>query len=114
MKMFITLFVASLIAQLLLPWWIILPITLFISYFFNKSPWFSFIISFIAIYLMWLLFSTYQSSMNDHILGNRIGVLFGLSPNFGGWFLMALISGIPGGIVAGFGGLAGQYIRKAF
>lgn len=112
--MFITLFVASLIAQLLSPWWIILPITLFISYFFNKSPWFSFIISFVTIYLMWLLFSAYQSSMNDHLLGNRIGVLFGLPSNFDGWFLMVLISGIPGGIVAGLGGLAGQYIRKAF
>jgi hypothetical protein len=114
MKMFITLFVTTFVAQLLLPWWIIVPIILLISYLFNKGPWASFITSFIAIYMMWLLFSFYQSSMNDHILSNRIGLLFGLPPNLNSWFLMILISGIPGGLVAGLGGLAGQYIRKAF
>ncbi|HWV73426.1 MAG TPA: hypothetical protein VN040_17005 [Pseudosphingobacterium sp.] len=112
MKLFITLFITTFIAQLLLPWWIILPITLLISYLFNKGPWASFITSFIAIYVMWLVLSFYQSSMNDHILGNRIGLLFGLPSN--SWFLMIVISGVPGGLVAGLGGLAGQYIRKAF
>src|SRR5688500_16673642 len=114
MKMFITLFVTAFIAQLLLPWWIILPITLLISYFFNKSPRASFITIFVAIYMFCLLFCFYHSSMHDHILSNRIGLLFGLPPNLNSWFLMILISGIPGGLVAGLGGLAGQYIRKAF
>lgn len=112
--MFITLFIAAFIGQLILSWWIVLPLAMLTSYFFNKRPWTSFFISFIAIYAMWTLFSFYQSWANDHLLGNRMGVLFGLPQSNKNWLWIVLISGLPGGLTAGFGGLAGQYIRKAF
>jgi len=114
MTMFIILLIVTFIIQLVSPWWIIIPITLVISFYFNRKPWPSFFISFIAIFMVWVLYSFYLSSMNDHILANRIGLLLGLPKNTINWFWVMLLSGLPGGMVAGFAGLAGQYMRKAF
>ncbi|MCL4640319.1 MULTISPECIES: hypothetical protein [Olivibacter] len=114
MKMFIVLCVTIFTAQLVLPWWIIIPISVIVSYLFNEKPWKAFIICFAAIYCVWALYSLYLSYLNGHILANRIGLLLGLPESSFNWIWMTLISGILGGLVAGFAGLSGQYIRKAF
>lgn len=114
MKMFILLIVVTFIAQLFLPWWIIIPIAFIVSFYFNKKPWRSFMISFTALFVLWTFYSLYQSWMNDHLLANRIGLLLGLSKSNINWLWLVLVSGLPGAITAGIAGLAGPYTRKAF
>lgn len=114
MKMFILLVIVTFIAQLILPWWIILPITFLVSFYFNKKPWRSFIIGFTALFLLWTFYSFYLSWMNDHLLANRIGLLLGLAKSNINWLWVVLLSGLPAAIIAGLAGLAGQYTRKAF
>jgi len=111
-KMFITLLIAIILAQLLFPWWIIAPISMLISFIFNKGPAPTFFICFMAIFCTWLCYAYYQSVANDHILANRIGSLFGLGQSKHNWVWITLASGLTGGIVAGIAGLSGQYIRK--
>ncbi|WP_134090583.1 hypothetical protein [Olivibacter sp. XZL3] len=114
MKMFIVLCVTVFAVQLFLPWWTIIPTSVIISYLFDKQPWKAFVICFLAIYCVWTLYSLYLSYLNGHLLANRITTLFGLPASSFNWIWMALISGMPGGIVAGFAGLSAQYLKKAF
>lgn len=111
-KMFVILLISIVLAQLLCPWWIIAPISLLISFIFNKRPMSTFFICFFAVFFIWLSYSYYQSMANDHILAKRIAGLFGLGQNEHNWIWITLASGLTGGIVAGIAGLGGQYIRK--
>ncbi|WP_345232269.1 hypothetical protein [Olivibacter ginsenosidimutans] len=113
MKMFITLLISLFLAQWFLPWWIIVPISLLVSFFFDKKPLSSFFICFAAVCALWITYSFYQSTANHHLLANRIGVLFGLGKHAYNWLWMVLASGLLGGLIAGFAGLSGQYIRKS-
>ncbi|MEH6308184.1 hypothetical protein RYH73_21180 [Olivibacter sp. CPCC 100613] len=114
MKMFIVLSITIFMVQLLSPWWIIIPISIIISYLFNKKPGRAFFICFTAAFCVWTLYSLYLSHLNEHLLANRIGILLGLPESPLNWIWMVLISGVPGGLVAGLAGLSGQYIKKAF
>ncbi|QNL49430.1 hypothetical protein H8S90_22315 [Olivibacter sp. SDN3] len=112
--MFFVLIITTVLAQLILPWWIVSPIAFIISFLFNKNAKHSFFICFAAVYTAWFIISFYLSFTNDHILANRIAILLGLPTDDYGWIWILLISALPGAITAGLAGLAGQYTKKYF
>lgn len=105
--------IISLILQFFLPWWIIAPVAFAVSAWKAYSGWNAFITSFISIFILWLAMGLFYSIPNDHILANRVGVMLNLPQSSINWIYVLLISGIIGGLVSGFSGLTGFYLREA-
>lgn len=105
--------IISLILQFFLPWWIIAPVAFSVSAWKAYSGWNAFKISFISIFILWLAMGLFYSIPNDHILANRVGAMLNLPESSINWIYVLLITGIIGGLVSGFSGLAGFYSRAA-
>jgi hypothetical protein len=114
MLLFLLIFIISFIVQLFLPWWIIIPIVFACCGIKASSGKSAFLISFLAIFTLWLGMSLFFSFKNDHILASRVGVMLGLNPASYNWIMVALISTLPGAITAGFAGISGYLLKKIF
>lgn len=112
MILFIVILAAAFLAQLFLPWWVIIPICLAASFWRAKSAWKSFLIPLASIFLLWAATASYLSIQNDHILAGRVAQMFGLPISDAAWIWMVLLTAIPGAITAGFSGLSGFFLRK--
>lgn len=66
----------------------------------------SFLIGFIAVFILWGLMAFYVDIQTSSILTDRISQLFSLDPPF-----LILITGVLGGITAGLGSWAGSMLR---
>jgi len=112
MILFILIIVIAFITQLFLPWWIIVPVVLLCCWAKAKTASSAFIISFMSIFLLWLVMSLFLSFPNDHILANRVGLMLGLPEASYNWAVVALIATLPGALTAGFSGVSGFFLRK--
>lgn len=112
MNLFLLIFILSLIAQLILPWWIIAPIAMFCCMWKGKTAKSAFLISFFAIFSLWLITSLIMSIPNNHLLANRVGQMLGLPDIPYNWLLVTLIATLPGALTAGFSGIAGFFLKK--
>ncbi|MEO6684013.1 MAG: hypothetical protein ABIN48_14410 [Ginsengibacter sp.] len=99
----------SFAACLYFPWWSIAIVAFVVSALIHQKPVVSFLGGFFGIFLLWSILSFYISYNNEHILAHRVSLLIlkNDSP-----FLLVLITGLIGGIVAGFAALTGSYIYR--
>lgn len=112
MLLFVLILVLSFVFQLLLPWWVIAPVAFICCLIRARQAFPAFLISFLAIFLLWLVTSILISSRNDHILSTRVGQMLGLGVSTYSWLLVALISSTLGAIVAGFAGVSGYLLKR--
>lgn len=105
----LTIAVVCAIAQNFFPWWSIAPIAFGVSYLLRLKPGMGFLAGFLALFILWGGMAMKIDFSNEHILSSRIAVLFPLK---GHYFLLFLITGLVGGLVAGFGALSGALLRK--
>jgi hypothetical protein len=89
------------------PWWLIAVAGFIAGATLKESGGRSFIAGFAAIFVLWTALSYNQSAYGDHLLAERITDLFSV----GSRLVLLLITGILGGLVAGFGTLAGTSLR---
>lgn len=89
------------------PWWGLTLIGALAGWLLRPTPGTGFNAGFLAGFLLWLGLALALNSANDGVLSARIGRLFG---NIGGW-LLVLITGLFGGILASFGVLTGRFAR---
>lgn len=109
MKQFGILLITALILGYILPWWIIAPLAIAVAYFFEEKPIKSFLISFAALFVLWVGAALWIDISNESILSTRMSkmILQMESP-----ILMILITGLIGGLVSGFSGLTGTLLKK--
>lgn len=112
MILFLLIIIASLAAQLFLPWWVIIPIVLLCCFIKAKTEVSAFVISFVSVFVLWLIISVFLSYQNNHILAIRVAQMFGLGESSYNWLILAIIAPIPGAIIAGFSGVSGFLLRK--
>ena len=112
--LFLLILITSLILQFFLPWWIIAPIAIGLSFWKAKSGSNAFVSGFGAIFLLWVLVGLFHSIPNENLLANRVGQLLMMPQSSFNWIFVLLISGVIGGLAAGFSALAGYYLRLAF
>ena len=93
----------SLIGQLILSWWIVIPICLIISYFAFKRSGKAFLVCFIALFVLWAGYALFIDLSNQQILSSRMGELFGGLPSLA----LVLVTGLLGGITGGLSGWLG-------
>lgn len=103
-------FIFGLLCHFGLPWWAIAPIGAGAGWLFPLRAGRVWLAGFIGGFLLWITLAAMLDIQNDGILSARIGKLFmGLSRGH-----VLLLTGIWGGVLAGFGCLTGNLARAAF
>jgi hypothetical protein len=101
--------VISAILENFLPWWVIAPVAFLIAYLFKLNWYNAFLAGFLGLFLLWAGIALFIDHGNEHILSDRVSVLFFKSVKP---FAIVLMTGLIGGLVAGFAGLAGSFLVK--
>ena len=112
MKFFISILTTALIACICgayFPWWTIAVAGFVIALLLPQSPFSAFFSGFIAIFLLWTIIAALINTANGGILSGRIGLLLGIGKSP---VLLVIITGLVGGIVAGFAALSASLLRR--
>ncbi|MGB4776628.1 MAG: hypothetical protein WBP45_15730 [Daejeonella sp.] len=112
--LFLLIALICLILQFFLPWWIIALAAFGLAFWKARSGGNAFGSAFSAIFLLWVIMGLVRSIPNDHLLANRVGQMMMLPDTSFNWIIMLLVTGIIGGIAAGFSALAGFYFQRVF
>ena len=101
----------TLLCGIFLPqWWFVAVVSFLTALVFKENMLKTGIISFLVVTVVWFGTAMYIDGGNESILSSRIGqILGGLSP-----FLLTLITGFLGGVVATLSGLTGASINAVF
>ena len=102
--------IVAAVAQNFFAWWCIAPVAFIVSYLLRLKAGTGFLAGFLALFILWGGMAIMIDHSNEHILSGKIAVLFPLKVNY---YLLFLLTGIIGGLVAGLGALSGTLMRKA-
>lgn len=100
----------SLLAQLVLPWWSIAFVAFAFCFGRPQRGGQAFLYSFLGVGLVWLGYALLQHLQSGGILTSRMGEVLKLPPNA---LYLLMLTPVLGGLVAGFAGLAGHWVRRA-
>ena len=103
-------FVATLSGGFFLPWWWPAAVGFALGFWKPQTRLRSFGFNFLGAALSWALTACVFQIGNHGLLAERISGLFGL-PN-GGY--LVVVTGLIGGLTAGFGALTGRYCSDAY
>ena len=93
---------------LYLPWWSLAVVAFVVAALIHQHAGKSFLSGFIALFLLWGILAFIIDQKNQHVLARKIASLL----SFGeGSLLLILITGLVGGLVAGFAAMSGSYLR---
>lgn len=106
--LFILIFVLTLIAGFITPWWAAAIIAFVMALYAGKKPAQAFWSGFGAVFMVWTILALVKSVPNNHILASRVAVLFHL-PH---WIFLLLITALIGGLVGGMSALSGFLVRR--
>jgi hypothetical protein len=112
MKFFISILLTALLsfaACLFLPWWVIAIAGFVVAFAIPQKAGLAFLSGFVALFILWAGLSFYMSNANDNLLAHKISILFIKVDNP---FLLFIVTGIIGGLVAGLGSLSGRLFKK--
>ncbi len=113
MKFFVSVLLIALLsvaACMYLPWWSIAIVAFLVAATIPQKPVKSFFAGFISLLLLWATLTWIFSSNNNHLLAHKISVLI-LKVNSP--VLLIAVTAAIGALVAGFGALAGSFVRKS-
>jgi hypothetical protein len=100
----------SFISGLFLPWWGIAVVGLLVAILVRQIAGLSFLAGFLGVFLLWAGLAFWIDQKNNSILSERIAHVLPLG---GSPVLLILVTGMVGGLVAGFAALTGAYLRPA-
>lgn len=92
------------------PWWSFAITTIAVFAAIPQHAGKSFLAGFVAIFCLWSLMALKIDLANEHLLSTKVASILSLNGNYS---LLLLITGIVGGLVAGFAALTGSLLRKA-
>ena len=108
MLLTILVLVTAFLLNLFLPWWSIALPGLFFGWWFNKNAGTSFVLGFLALFLLWGGQALYIHIANEAILSSRIAEML----QIGSPLLVVLITGVLGGLVSGMATLTGSLMKE--
>ncbi|MDX1629578.1 MAG: hypothetical protein R3345_12810 [Fulvivirga sp.] len=97
----------SYLLQLLFPFWVVAIVAFIINIAIQTNGWTSFLSGFIGVGLLWFIVASGIDSRSEGILSDQVAELFYVNS-----FLLKIITGFIGGLVAGFGGLCARMLFK--
>ncbi len=106
---FLLIILFSFVSCLYFPWWTIAIVSFLVVALIPLKPLQAFFCGFASIFLFWIFLSFYISSNNEHVLAHKLSLLVLTidSP-----FLLVLMAGLIGGLVAGFAALTASFIQR--
>ena len=113
MKLLVAILLTGLLALVLgvwLPWWSIAVASLLIGLLIPQRAAKAFLAGFLGIFLLWAIYAFIKDSRNDGLLSAKIAEVLPLG---GSSFLLILVTAIIGGLVGGFGGMTGSFLRTS-
>ncbi|MGV3529222.1 MAG: hypothetical protein ACO1OO_10035 [Flavisolibacter sp.] len=102
--------VFSFLAGIFLPWWSLAIVAFLVALLLVQRILFSFLAGFTGIFLLWAILSFWIDLKNEHILSQKIALIFPLG---GSSVLLILVTAFVGALVGGFAAMAGSSIRPA-
>ncbi len=112
MKFFIStilIAVLSFAACLYFPWWVIAIAAFIVAFAIPQKAGLAFLSGFIALFVLWAGMSVYMSSANGNLFVHKMSILFLKADNP---TMLYILTGLIGGLVAGFGSLSGRLLKK--
>jgi hypothetical protein len=108
MKFIVSILVTAILAYslgLVLPWWSIAIAGFSSGLLIAQKRFFSFLSSFLAVFLTWGIIAFFISQSNDHILAHRISMLVMKNDNP---IMLIVVTALIGGITSGFSSITGR------
>ena len=102
----VTIIVALILSQFL-PWWSVMVAGFVSALFFSLKRAAVFVVPFLAIFIFWSVYAYVVASKNDFILSKKISELLSLG---GSEYLLILVTGLVGGLAAGFAAILGKQL----
>src|SRR4051812_26755280 len=99
---------SSFAACLYLPWWSIAIVAFLVTVIIYQAPGKAFLSGFLALFVIWVVIASWISYSNENILATRLSLVILKSDNP---VPLILLTGVLGGLVAGFAAMAGSYLR---
>ena len=106
---FIVIIIAAFLLQLVLPWWVIVPLCFATCGLIGKTGKIALWAPFFAIFLLWTGMALFKSIPNQNLLAIRIAEMLGVKF----WQLVLLLTALLGGFSAAISGYCGYHFRKA-
>ena len=98
------------LAQMILPWWIIILVCALVSFLLKWKTKTAFLLGFVSMFLLWAIQAFIIDQKNDGILSSKIGELFGGMNGI----LLILVTAFIGGILGGMGAQIGAELVRSF
>ncbi len=111
MKFIVAVIITSLlsfIGGMYFTWWIIAIAAFITALLIYQRSWKAFLSGFIALLLLWGGLAFWIDIKNESILSARISQLMGIGNNP---ILLILLTGVVGGMVAGFAAMSASFLR---
>jgi hypothetical protein len=111
MRLFITtilILVFAAIGETFCPWWIIIVVSFVFGFMTDLQIGKAFLAGFLGIGVLWLTIALWQDIPNQHILSQKMAMLFHL-PHYS---LFILVTVLLGGLTGGVSALSGIMLRK--
>ncbi|MGB3006185.1 MAG: hypothetical protein WBC06_06735 [Chitinophagaceae bacterium] len=113
MKFLVALILTGLLAfisGLFFPWWAISITSLLVALIVHQKAGKAFLSGFLGLFLLWAGLATWIDIKNNGILSKKIASVLPLGGNA---LLLILVTGLIGGLVAGFAAMSGSYLRSS-
>lgn len=99
----------SFVACLFFPWWTIAVAAFLVAALIHQQPGKAWLAGFLGLFILWTVLAIWKDTANDGILSNRISELFPLG---GSSFMLIIVTGLIGAVVAGMAALTASYFRN--
>ncbi len=96
-------------AGLYFPWWSIAIAAFAVAALLPQKPLAAFSAGFLSVFVLWIFLALSIDMNNNHLLSMKISEMLFKSHSHA---LIISVTGLIGGLVAGFAALAGAYLRK--
>ena len=98
------------ISGLFLPWWFIAITSLLVALLVHQKAGKAFAAGLLGVFLLWAGIAFIIDLKNHGILSHKIAAILPLGGNS---FLLIVVTGLIGGLVAGLGAMTGSYLRSS-
>ncbi len=98
------------ISGLFLPWWGIAISSLLVAVLIHQKGGKAFLSGFLGLFILWAALAWWIDMKNNGVLSKKIA---GILPLGGNSLLLILVTGLVGGLVAGFAAMSGSYLRAS-
>ncbi len=98
------------ISGLFLPWWGIAVTSLLVAVLIHQKAGKAFLAGLLGVFLLWAALAWWIDMKNNGVLSKKIASVLPLG---GSAIVLVLVTGIVGGLVAGFAAMSGSFLRSS-